>query len=103
MKMKQNPEIEKLTGAMKETKSTRMYERYLAVRLHLEGRTLTEITEILGRSFPTISSYWNDYRKDGIQGLELGEYPGGIRKLSDEQEKRLQETVAGKRPNRCWF
>lgn len=40
-------EIEKLTMAMKETESTRMYERYLAVRLHLEGRTLTEIANIL--------------------------------------------------------
>ncbi|MEN1990751.1 helix-turn-helix domain-containing protein [Paenibacillus sp. ES5-4] len=34
-----------------------MYERYLAVRLHLEGRTLTEIADILGRSFPAISGY----------------------------------------------
>lgn len=91
-------EIEMLTVAMKETESTRMYERYLAVRLHLEGRTLTEIADILGRSFPAISGYWNAYRKQGLQGLELGEYPGGIRKLSDEQEERLKETIAKQRP-----
>lgn len=44
--MTHEEEIVKLTTAMKETESTCMYERYLAVRLHLEGRTLT------GRSFP---------------------------------------------------
>lgn len=96
--MKHEQEIELLTTAMKETESTRMYERYLAVRLHLEGRTLTEIADILGRSFPAISGYWKDYRKQGLQGLEFGEYPGGIRKLSDEQEERLKETIAGQRP-----
>lgn len=55
--MTNEEEIEKLTTAMKETDSTRMYERYLAVRLHLEGRTLTETADILGRSFPAISGY----------------------------------------------
>ncbi|WP_310833432.1 hypothetical protein [Paenibacillus pedocola] len=33
--MTHEKEIEKLTTAMKVTESTRMYERYLAVRLHL--------------------------------------------------------------------
>ncbi len=60
-------EIEKLKEAMKETKNPRMYERYLAVRLHLEGRTLSEIAGILNRSFPTISGYWNSYRNEGLQ------------------------------------
>jgi transposase len=96
--MTNNQEIEKLTEAMKETESTRMYERYLAVRLHLEGRTLTEIAAILGRSFPAISGYWNGYRQEGLEGLEFGEYPGGIRKLSDEQETRLKEMMVSQRP-----
>ncbi|WP_309241995.1 IS630 family transposase [Paenibacillus sp. S150] len=96
--MAKEEEIERLTTAMKETESTRMYERYLAVRLHLEGRTLTEIADILGRSFPAISGYWKAYRKQGLQGLGFGEYPGGIRKLSDEQEEQLKETIAQQRP-----
>ncbi|AIQ62439.1 transposase [Paenibacillus stellifer] len=91
-------EIGKLTEAMKETESTRMYERYLAIRLHLEGRTLTEIADILGRSFPAISGYWKNYRKNGLQGLELGEYPGGSKRLSNEQEERLKQVIAEKRP-----
>jgi hypothetical protein len=34
--MTREQEIEKLAAAMKETESTRMYGRYLAVRLHLD-------------------------------------------------------------------
>ncbi len=56
-------EIAILKNAMKETQNPRMFERYLAVRLHLEGLTLSEITRIIDRSFPTISGYWNSYRK----------------------------------------
>lgn len=63
-----------------------MYERYLAIRLHMKGRALTKITEILVIFFPTFSEYWNDYRKQGLQGLEFREYPG-IWKLSDETRK----------------
>ncbi|RCX18053.1 transposase [Fontibacillus phaseoli] len=96
--MNHEHKIEQLTTAMKDTENTRMYERYLAVRLHLEGRTLTEIADILGRSFPTISGYWNDYCKHGLSGLEFGECPGGIRKLSDEQEERLKKAIANQRP-----
>ncbi len=96
--MTHEQEIEKLAVAMKETNSTRMYERYLAIRLHLEGRTLTEIAKILGRSFPAISGYWKSNREEGLRGLEFGEYPGGIRKLSDEQEQQLKETIAKQKP-----
>ncbi|WP_342420835.1 winged helix-turn-helix domain-containing protein [Paenibacillus sp. FSL E2-0178] len=70
--MKHEQEIKKLIIAMKETESTRLYEIYLAVRLHLEGRTLTEIAKIFGMSFPAINGYWNDYLK---QGLRLGIWP----------------------------
>lgn len=76
--MTNEEEIEKLTTAMKETDSTRMYERYLAVRLHLEGRTLTETADILGRSFPAISGYWNAYRKQGFKALSLVSIPAAF-------------------------
>ncbi|THF74326.1 IS630 family transposase, partial [Cohnella fermenti] len=41
-------QIQQVTEAMKQTNNKRQYERYLAVRLRLEGRTYTEIAEILG-------------------------------------------------------
>ncbi|SFF46938.1 hypothetical protein SAMN04487969_1463 [Paenibacillus algorifonticola] len=93
-----NQEIEKLTEAMKKTESTRLYERYLAIWLHLEGRTLTENADILGRSFPAISGYWKSYRENGLAGLDLGEYPGVSKRFSDEQEQRLKQVIADQRP-----
>ena len=35
-------EIQNLKEAMREASNKRLYERYLAVRLHLEGHTFTE-------------------------------------------------------------
>ncbi|AET59687.1 transposase-like protein [Paenibacillus terrae HPL-003] len=91
-------EIEQLTEAMKNTQSTRMYERYLAVRLHLEGRTLSEISAILGRSFPAISGHWKSYREQGLQGLEFKNYPGGLKKLTPAQEEQLKTMITEKKP-----
>lgn len=96
--MSVDKQISELTAAMKATTSTRMYERYLAVRLHLEGRTRTEIADILGRSFPAISGYWNAYRKHGLQGLKFRPRPTRPKKLTDEQEEKLRQVVAEKRP-----
>lgn len=83
---------------MRETHNTRLYERYLAIRLHLEGRTFTAIADILGRTYQTVSTYWQDYQKSGIAGLELDHAPGGPKKLSEEQEQTLADTIAHKRP-----
>jgi transposase len=67
-------------------------------------RLLTEITDILGRSFPAISGYWNDYRKHGLQGLEFNTRPPRPKKLTDQQEKQLRQVVAKKRPLQYnWF
>ncbi|WP_240418976.1 IS630 family transposase [Paenibacillus periandrae] len=96
--MKKENELEILVTAMKETNSTRMYERYLAVRLHLVGRTLTEIAGILGRTYQTVSTYWNTYRNQGLPGLDLGHSPGGPKKLSEEQEDKVKATITNLRP-----
>ncbi|MBT2763365.1 hypothetical protein [Paenibacillus sp. ISL-20] len=49
-----NEEIERLNTAMKETSDKRLYERYLAVRLRLEGHSFAEIGDLLGRIRQTI-------------------------------------------------
>ncbi|MDQ0497171.1 helix-turn-helix domain-containing protein [Paenibacillus brasilensis] len=56
-----NEEIERLHTAMKETTDKRLYERYLAVRLRLEGHSFAEIGDLLGRIRQTISIYWQSY------------------------------------------
>ena len=52
--------IERLNKAMRETPDKRLYERYLAVRLHLEGLSVSEIGQLLDRARQTISIYWRD-------------------------------------------
>ncbi|WP_240419414.1 helix-turn-helix domain-containing protein [Paenibacillus periandrae] len=96
--MKKENELEILVTAMKETNSTRMYERYLAVRLHLVGRTLTEIAGSLKRTYQTVSTYWNTYRNQGLSGLDLGHSPGGPKKLTEEQEDKVKATITTLRP-----
>ncbi|KUP24862.1 helix-turn-helix domain-containing protein [Paenibacillus sp. DMB5] len=57
-----NKEIEQLNTAMKQTSDKRLYERYLAVRLRLEGHTFEDIGELLSRARQTISIYWQAYQ-----------------------------------------
>jgi transposase len=62
-------EINELNKAMKETNDKRLYERYLAVRLHLEGHSFAEISRLLGLVRQTISLYWQGYQEKGLKGL----------------------------------
>lgn len=61
--------IQELTEAMKRTDSTRQYELFLAVRLHLTGRTYSEIADILGRTYQSISTYCKSYDEGGLPPL----------------------------------
>ncbi|MNC56361.1 hypothetical protein D3C75_1059520 [compost metagenome] len=83
---------------MKQTQNTRLFERYLAVRLHLEGRTYSEIASILGRTYQVISTYCNNYEDGGLAALEMSHAPGRPRKLSDEEERKLADTIVNKQP-----
>ncbi|THF73118.1 helix-turn-helix domain-containing protein, partial [Cohnella fermenti] len=80
-------QIQQVTEAMKQTKNKRQYERYLAVRLRLEGRTYTEIAEVLGRTYQSISSYCKCYEENGLSALDMGHSPGGPKKLTEQQEQ----------------
>ncbi|MFD1906430.1 transposase [Paenibacillus rhizoplanae] len=84
-----NEEIEWLNTAMKQTSDKRLYERYLAVRLRLEGHTFDEIGELLSRARQTISIYWQTYQTQGLSGLELDHSPGQPPKLTEEERHRL--------------
>jgi len=83
---------------LRETSDKRMYERYLAVLHHLEGRTNREIARMVKRTEKTTSRYICSYHEGGINTLPLGHSPGKPHRLSDEQEQILAETIATKRP-----
>ncbi|MFB5676554.1 transposase [Paenibacillus terreus] len=91
-------EKHKLEMALRETSDKRMYERYLAVLQHLEGRTIREIAKIIKRTEKTAGGYIHSYHEGGLEALALGHSPGKPHRLSDEQEKQLADTIATKRP-----
>lgn len=81
----QNPEIQAIKMAMRETKNKRMFERYQAILLHLHGVTYDQISIIIGRSTVTVGNYVKAYRANGLSGLKLGESPGRPSFLTEEQ------------------
>jgi len=91
-------EMKAVGQALRETPDKRMYERYLAVLHRLEGRTIKDISKMIKRTEKTTAGYIHSYELDGIEGLALGHSPGKPRRLTDEQEKILADTVANKRP-----
>lgn len=93
-----NEEIERLNAAMKQTSDKRLYERYLAVRLRLEGHTLDEIGELLSRARQTVGLYWKAYQMQGLSGLKMDHSPGQPTKLTEEQRCRLASMLEQQQP-----
>lgn len=91
-------EIKAIDQAMKQTTNKRMYERYLAVRLRLEGQTLEQISKTLHRTRKTISGYIHKYQAGGLGALEMGHSPGKPPKLTKQQTRQLTEVLTHKRP-----
>jgi transposase len=103
MNVEKNNEIQRLNKAMKETSDKRLYERYLAVRLHMEGHPFNEIGDLLDHARQTISTYWQNYQKHGLDGLELDHSPGQPPKLSEEQRKQLATMLEKQQPAEVGF
>ncbi|WP_084064691.1 IS630 family transposase [Paenibacillus stellifer] len=97
MKMR-NEEIEQLNAAMKQTSDKRLYERYLAVRLRLEGHTFEEIGDLLSRARQTIGLYWKSYQTQGLSGLKMDYSPGQPTKLTEEQRHQLAAMLEQQQP-----
>lgn len=91
-------EIEQLNTAMKETSDKRLYERYLAVRLRLEGHSFEAIGNILGRIRQTISTYWQSYQEQGLAGLQMDHSPGQPTKLTEQQRHQLAAMLEQQQP-----
>lgn len=96
-------EIQRLNEAMKQTSDKRLYERYLAVRLRLEGHSFAQIGDVLGRVRQTISAYWQNYQKHGLAGLEMDHSPGQPPKLTGEQRNQLATMLQRQQPVEVGF
>jgi putative transposase len=96
-------QVEEIAAAMKRCKDRRMFERYQAIKLYLTEKTVTEISEIIGRSLPTVYSYINSYRKNGIEGLAMKPPPGRPSLLSEEQKQLVYDLIINQTPEGVGF
>ncbi|MDQ0194359.1 putative transposase [Paenibacillus wynnii] len=94
----QKTEIESLIEAMRKTQNKRLYERYQAVCLHLEGRKTKDICAIIKRNRQTIERYIHVFKQHGVEGLVPKHSPGKPHKLKPDQEKQLAEMISSKQP-----
>lgn len=93
-----NPSIQEVKGAMKQTKDLRMYQRYQTILLHLKGLTYDQISAIVDRTPTTIGFYVRAYKTGGLAGLKLGHSPGRPCRLTEDQEQEVHQLIVDHRP-----
>jgi putative transposase len=98
-----HPAIQEVKGAMHELtkqkpKDLRMFRRYQAILMYLNGQTYKEIGEVIRCTEQTVCSYVREYRKDGLKGLIPGQSPGRPRLLTEDQEQELYQLIVEYKP-----
>ena len=93
-----NASVEELLSLTRQEKNVHQKARYDVVLLHLEGHSSADISEFLHIPYRTVAYYISLYKLKGVQGLKLHTSPGAKKKLTDEQEKELKETISNKTP-----
>ena len=67
-----------------------------------QGKSQTEVCELLGVNKNSVSSWKKKHQKDGIKGLKerpKGKTIGAFRLISQEQEKQIQKLITDKMPD----
>ena len=93
-----NPSIMELRHLSQQEKDVRQKARYEVALLHAEGKSSQDISEFLHIPYRTVAWYVSLYKKGGAQALKLGKAPGAKKKLTDEQEKELYDTISNHTP-----
>lgn len=101
--MNVDSKIHELSEAMRTTESIRLYERYQAVKLVLEGFQIKEVARMTNRDPHTIGNYVKSYKKGGIEALQPKKQSGRPKRLTQAQEEELREIVAFKTPEEVGF
>lgn len=101
--MNVNPKIHELSEAMRTTKNRRLYERYQAVKLVLEGFQIKKVARMTNRDPQTIGNYVKSYKKGGIEALHPKKQSGRPKRLTKAQEEELREIIAFKIPEEVGF
>jgi len=96
-------EIEELEKLLHTAKSRVLYRKYLVVHLHMKGHPNRRIAEMMNLNKNTVGIYINTYRAQGADGLIPGKSPGRPKKLTNEQEQKLYETIKRNTPDDVGF
>lgn len=86
--MDTNRQIRELSTVVRTTKNPCLYERYLAVKLVLEGFQIKELAQIISRKPHAVGHYVDNYRAGEIEALALQKQPGHPRRLTEEMENK---------------
>jgi len=104
MKMKTvDEQLQDVEQRLKHEKSRRMFERYQTVRLHLLGHDNAAIAVSIGRKESTVDMYLRQYRKQGLDGLQMKFSPGPPEQLSKEQQQQLKKIICDHVPHDVGF
>lgn len=79
---------------------TQENNRIRAVLAVLKGHTQVAVAEIIGVKRQTVGKWMDEYRKNGLKGLQAKQKgPKKKRKLSSEQIRYLKRKIIGKQPD----
>ena len=95
--------IEALKTAERAEKDKATLKRLLIIRLLLEGYSIAQVMTIADCSQKTVYNCQTRYNANGIPGLSTKPKPGRDKKLTDEQERKLYETIKTKLPSEVGF
>ncbi len=76
--------------------------RHRAVRMLESGLSHQKVAEMLEVSRTTVTAWWGVYRREGLDGLDIkkrGRMLGDKRRLTPEQERRIQKLIVDKTPD----
>jgi putative transposase len=95
--------IEALKSAERHEKDKSTLKRLQIVRLLLEGYSIRQVKQIADCSEKTVYNCQTKYSANGICGLSTKPKPGRDKKLTNEQECEIYETIKTKLPSEVGF
>jgi putative transposase len=95
--------IEEIKTAERSEKDKAKSKRLLIIRLRLEGYAIQQVMQIADCSEKTVYNCQTKYDAKGLSGLTTKPKPGRDKKLTQEQERILYETIKTKLPNEVGF
>jgi len=95
--------IEILKKISRSTKDKNLSKKLLILRLVFRGYPIKEVAHIVDCCEKTVYTTLNQYETGGINALHAKPKPGSPKRLAEEQEKELYNTIKTMMPNQVGF